>query len=154
MNAFDPKKHICKFYFMKTGYISEGSYVQCVSADLYLKELKIEIIDAFDKVVDVFGYSLEDKMEELLPLIEWKDYEKNRGISGWDMHNDGGYRDGWGYDFMCSNESGYPLIKAELNVSFAEKYKPAYEKLLDWVYENYGKEKELKKYIIWWGCES
>lgn len=36
-----------------------------------MKELKIEIIDEFDKVVDVFGYSLEDKMEELLPLLEW-----------------------------------------------------------------------------------
>lgn len=150
MNYFDPKKHICKFYFMKKEHLLEGGYRQQVSADLYLKELKIEIIDEFDKTVAVFGYSLEDKMEELLPLLEWKDYEKNRDVSGWDMHNDWGYRDGWGYDFLCSNESGNSLIRAHLDVTFAEKHKPAYEKLLDWVCLNYSKLKEFKKYRLIW----
>lgn len=116
-----------------------------------MKELKIEIIDESDKVVDVFGYSLEDKMEELLPLLEWKDYEENRDVSGWDMHNDYGYRDGWGFDFLCSNESGNSLIRNHLDVTFAEKYKPAYEKLLEWVISTFSKKKELKKYKLFWG---
>ena len=154
MGEFNPQKHICKFYFMKTEHLRDGAYRQSVSADLYLKELKIEIIDAHEKVVDVFGYSLEDKINDLLPLVEWKDYEKNRDISGWDMHNDWGYRDGWGYDFLCSNESGNSLIRAHLDVTFAEKYKPAYERLLEWVYYNFGKgNKDLKKYKIWWGVD-
>lgn len=136
---------------MKYDHACTSIYKQRISANLFMKELKIEIIDEFDKVVDVFGYSLEDKMEELLPLLEWKDYEENRDVSGWDMHNDYGYRDGWGFDFLCSNESGNSLIRNHLDVTFAEKYKPAYEKLLEWVISNFSKKKELKKYKLFWG---
>ena len=44
----------------------------------------------------------------------------------------------------CLSDSGY-----KQHIS-AEKHKPAYEKLLDWVCLNYSKSKELKKYKLIW----
>lgn len=150
LEEIDAQKYVSKFYFMKIDHACTSRYRQRVLADLYLKELKIEIFDEFDKMIDTFGYPLETKINELLPLLEWEEYEKNRDKPGWDMKNDYGYRDGWGYDFLCSNESGHSLIRSHLDVTFSEKNKPAYEKLLDWVITNYSNKKEIKKYKLFW----
>lgn len=85
---------------MKYDHACTSIYKQRISANLFMKELKIEIIDESDKVVDVFGNS---------------------------------------------------LIRNHLDVTFAEKYKPAYEKLLEWVISTFSKKKELKKYKLFWG---
>jgi hypothetical protein len=116
---------------------------------LYLKTLTIEIFDENDKFEAVFGYHIDGKMDTLLPLIRWKDFEKTRDVSGWNMENSG-YRDGWGYDFLCMNESGNPLIRNHLDVTFKEAYKPAYERLFDWVKQEYFRKKELRKYCLPW----
>lgn len=147
---FNAQDYICKFYFMKYDRARTSDYRQRVSANVCLKELKIEIINSSDKVVDVFGYHLDNKFNTLLPLIRWELFEKTRDISGWDLQNNWGYRDGWGYEFICMNESGKPLIRNHIDVTFNEKNKPAYEKLLDWVIREYAEKEELKKYKLLW----
>lgn len=147
---FNPKDYVCKFYFMKYDHAGTSDYRQKVSADLYLKELKIEIFDSDDKVVDIYGYPLDNKMEILLSLLEWDKFEKNRDISGWDLKSDWNCRDGWGYEFLCINESGNSLIRNWIDVTFKEKDKPAYERLFDWIIREYAQKKELKKYKLVW----
>ena len=83
-------------------------------------------------------------------MIRWELFEKTRDISGWDLQNNWGYSDGWGYEFLCMNESGKPLIRNRIDVTFNEKNKPAYEKLLDWVIREYAEKEELKKYKLLW----
>lgn len=148
---FNAQDYICKFYFMKYDHTGACEYRQRVSANVCLNELKIEIIDLNDKVLDTFGYHLDNKLNTLLPLIKWDLFEKNRDKSGWDLPNNCGYRDGWGYEILCMNESGKPLIRNYIDVTFNEKNKPAYEKLLDWIIREYKGKKELKKYkLLWW----
>ncbi len=141
--VFDPKFHVAKFIYQKYSDWFSSALRQKITGDLYLRELKIELLDRKDEPVHVFGYSLENKMDELLPLVHWNDFEKTRVVSGWGLPGHNGYRDGWGYEFVCMNESGYPLIKNELNVIFPDKKKPAFEKLLGWIIENYAREKKL-----------
>ena len=81
---------------------------------------------------------------QIIPLLLWDDYEKYRDISGWDLNNNGGYRDGWGYKLLCMGESGHPLLQFRLGVLFDEKKKPVYEKLLDFIIANFAGKKELK----------
>lgn len=150
MNRFQPQKHICKFFFLKYDHAGTSDYRQKISADLYLNELKLEILDAQDNVVDVFGYSLKDKLNGLLPLLRWEDFEKTREISDWGLGNECGYRDGWGYEFICMNESGKPLIRNYLDMLYKDKDKPAYEKLLTWIIKCYAHKRELKKYALHW----
>ena len=75
--------------------------------------------------------------------------KKTRDMSGWNLKING-YRDGWGYQFLCMNESGKPLISNNLDVTFSETDKPAYERLLDWVIHEYAKMKVLKSYKLIW----
>lgn len=150
---FDPQKHICKFfYYMEYEYDNPNwiEYRQRISADLYLQELKIEIVAPWNKVVAVYGYSLEDQMQALLPLIEWEKFEKTRDVSGYNLCHNGGYRDCWHYNFLCLNESGKPPIRNQLDVLFSGKHKPAYEKLLAWIIPQYKNKKEFKKYHLVW----
>ena len=148
--AFNPRYHIGKFIYQKYDSYISSTLRQRITGDLYLKELKIELLDRDGNLVHVFGYSLEDKMDTLLPLLHRDDFEKTRDVYGWDLPGDTGYRDGWGYEFVCMNEGGNPLIKNELNVIFYDRKKPAYEKLLDWIVETYAGEKELKKKKLVW----
>ena len=149
MNIFDPQTHICKFFFLQYGYSNPGRYRQQISADLYLNELKIEILDSQDNVVDVFGYSLKDKLSSLMPLLRWEKFEKARNLSDCD-HDICGYRDGWGYEFICMNESGMPLIKHHLNMIYDDDDRPACETLLAWIIKCYAQKRELKKYDLVW----
>lgn len=149
LEVFNPKDYICKFYFLKYDYAKTSSYRQKVSANLYLQELTIEIIDSSNRTIAIYGYSLENKMKELLPLIKWEEFEKTRDISGWDLKVNG-YRDGWGYKFLCMNESGKPLIRNNLDATFGETDKPAYEHLLDWVICEYSKKNVLRSYKLLW----
>lgn len=147
---FNSKDYISQFYFMKYDHAITDRYRQKVSANLCLKELKIEILNSGNKVIAVFGYRLDYVFDTLLPLVKWELFEKTRDISGWDLPNNWGYRDGWGYKFLCMNESGKPLIQNNLDVLFNEKNKPAYEKLLDWIIREYSEKKKLKKYKLFW----
>ena len=74
---FNPKDYICKFYFLKYDYTKTSNYRQKVSANLYLNELTIEIIDSSNKTIAIYGYPLKNKMKQLLPLIKWEEFEKN-----------------------------------------------------------------------------
>ncbi|MDD6039425.1 MAG: hypothetical protein PUD20_11625 [bacterium] len=147
---FDKKKHVCKFYFKKYEQYPSATLRQYISGNLYLKELKIELLDRDDRVTVSVGFSLEEQLDTLLPLLHWEDFEKSRDTSGYEQKNNGGYRDGWGYDFLCMNESGYPLIRKRLDVLYNEKNKPAYEKLLDWMVAQYSKRDEFKKMKLQW----
>lgn len=146
---FNPNDYICKFYFLKYDYAKTSNYRQKVSANLYLNELTIEIIDSSNKTIAIYGYPLKNKIKQLLPLIKWEEFEKTRDVSGCDLTING-YRDGWGYQFLCMNESGKPLIRNNLDVTFSETDKPAYERLLDWVIHEYAKKKVLKNYKLIW----
>ena len=150
MEIFDPKTHICKFSFTKFGHCHASDYLQTIRADLYQKELVIDIYSHDGTLIESFGFSLSSKLSSLLPLLHWEDYEKYRDISGWDLAYDG-YRDGWGYNFACLNESGNSLLQNHLDVTFSKRDdKPAYEKLLSWVKNNYTDVKELKPYQLFW----
>ncbi len=149
MDIFNEKDYICKFFYCKYDYAHTSDYIQRISADMYRKELKIEILNKTGSVIDVFGYKLSQKMDKLLPLIKWEDFEKARDISGWNLDNNG-YRDGWWYEFVCMNESGNPLIRNYLDVTFEEQKSPAYEKLLSWVIRECSEKKEIKKYNLIW----
>ena len=48
------------------------------------------------------------------------------------------------------NESGKPLVRNYIDVTFYGKNKPAYERLLDWVIKEYAGKKELKQYNLIW----
>lgn len=114
-----------------------------------MKELKVEIMNSRDNIIGVHGFPLDSKIDSLLPFIIWDEFEKTRDVSGWDLESDG-YRDGWGYKFICINESGNPMITNYLDVTFHKREKPAYEKLLSWVIDNYAKSPQLKKYDLFW----
>lgn len=147
---FNPKFYVAKFSYQKYCPAVCSDLRQRVSGDLYLRKLKIELLDKKGNLSHVFEYSLEDNMNTLLPLLHWDDFEKTRDAFGWDLPGNAGYRDGWGYEFICMNESGNPMIKNKLDVVFDDKKKPAYEKLLDWIVEKYAGEKELKKKRLVW----
>ncbi len=147
---FDSKKYIGKFIYKKNDSYLEQTLRQQIIGNLYLKEIRIDLLNRDDKVVESFGYSLEEKLESLLPLLLWEDFEKTRDRSGWDLNNNGEYRDGWGYDFACMNDSGNSLIQNTLDVLFKDKNKPAYELLLDWIIKEYSGEKEFKIYKFYW----
>jgi hypothetical protein len=146
--VFNTKDYICEFYFVKTGLIFDG-YYQKVFVDLCLKTTTIEIFKAGFKFETVRRYRLDEKMDTLLPLVRWKDFEKTRDISKLAVKSMG-YRDGWGYRFKCKNESGKPPIENYLRNIFDEPDKPAYEKLLDWVTQEYSHREEFEKYKLRW----
>lgn len=146
---FDPKEHIAKFYF-KPLFTWHQPYVQEISGNLYTKELTIRISDFQGCEVDALGYSLENKMNALLPMLRWEKFEKLRDVSGWNAPNHCGYRDGWGYRFVCMNESGHPMISRYLEVLFEKEHEPADERLLRWLEREYANRKELKQYNLIW----
>lgn len=146
---FDEKTHICKFYFKKYDQYPSTTLRQYISGDLYQNELKIQLLDRDDNIIHSFGFRLEEQLGKLLPLLRWEDFEKTRE-SGIVEQKSIGYRDGWGYHFLCMNESGNSLIQNNLDVLYKEKDKPAYEKLLAWIVEEYSKREELKKIKLFW----
>jgi len=68
---FNPQKHICKFYYQRYGVLGSSKYHQNITANLYLRELQIDIVGEDGNIVKSFGYSLEHVMEEILPMLEW-----------------------------------------------------------------------------------
>lgn len=146
---FDPKKHVAKFYF-DPQFMWRQPYIQEISGNLYMKELTISIRNFHGDDIETFGYSLENKMNVLLPLLRWENFEKLRDVDGWDDPNNCGYRDGWGYRFVCMNESGHPMISRYLDVVFEKEYEPADERLLRWLKDWYANRKELKQYNLIW----
>lgn len=149
MEQYNTEKHVTKFIFEKIDHFHIGEYRQKVSANIIMKELQIEIINSRNTIIAVHGFSLDNKMGSLLPFIRWDEFEKTRDVSGWDLENDG-YRDGWGYKFICINESGKSMITNYLDVTFHKKEKPAYEKLLSWIINNYSNSRLLKEYNLFW----
>lgn len=84
-----------------------------ITCNLYEMELTVELI--YKDKIDTIGFKLSnEKLNSLLPLVVWDDFEKERYMSE-SFDNITGYRDGWGYHFWCLNESGYPLIQKYLN---------------------------------------
>jgi len=154
MEIFDPKIHVCKFFFRQHDIHAEvwnTRLFQNISGDLYQNELKIELMDGDGKVKKAFAYKLEEpELAELLPLLRWAEFEKTRDIKEWDMKNPAGYRDGWGYQFACLNESGASMIQHRMSLVFKEKNKPANAKLLDWVINHYSGRPEYKKLRLLW----
>lgn len=73
---FNSKDYISQFYFMKYDHTITDRYRQKVSANLCLKELKIEILNSGNKVIAVFGYRLDYVFDTLLPLVKWELFEK------------------------------------------------------------------------------
>ena len=149
MEEFDPQKHVTKFYYEQR-ILWRQSYLYSIAGNLYTKELTIEIRNFQGCVIDTFGYSIENKMNVLLPLLRWENFEKLRDVNGWDDPNHCGYRDGWGYRFVCMNESGKPMISRYLDVIFEKAYEPADERLLRWIKNWYAKRKELEQYHLLW----
>ena len=151
MDKFNSNNHICKFYFEQYNYFPDMELYQSIECNLFLQELIIKLKKRrTGEVKEVYGYKLNDKaMTQILPLLRWADYEKERDISGWDK-NYAGYRDGWGYEFVCITENGKPMIRFWLNVLFRDKDKPVYEKLLDWIISNYSSRKEFKDKNLFW----
>lgn len=146
---FDPQKHVAKFcYEQRT--LWRQSYLQSITGNLYSKELTIEIWNFQGGIVDTFGYSLENKMNVLLPLLKWENFEKLRDANGWDDPNHCGYRDGWFYRFVCMNESGNPMITRCLDVIFEKEHEPADERLIRWIKNWYANRSELKQYHLLW----
>lgn len=154
MEVFNPKVHVCEFYFQQHDTFAEITnerLLQKISGDLYQNELKIELLDGKSNVKKIFVYKLEEpELAELLPLLHWDDFEKTRDGVERDFKRSAGYRDGWGYEFVCLNESGAPLIRDYMTEIFKEKYKPADEKLLDWIINRYSKLSEYKKIRLIW----
>ena len=154
---FDPKKHICKFYFEPWGPVTSFfSYKQRITGDLYSKELKIEIFNQRDEFVEVIGYSLEPYIDVLLPMLIWDDFEKARDIQIEDLvdwpcsEHSTGYRDGWCILFHGINESGRTMITTHMDETFRSGYKPAPDKLLDWIERTFGSRREFKEYKLQW----
>lgn len=146
---FDPRKHVAKFCF-EPRFMWRQTYIQEISGNLYVQELMIEILDFQGNSVDTFRYSLKNKMNVLLPLLRWENFEKLRDVVGWNDSNYSGYRDGWGYRFVCMNESGNPMVSRYLDVIFEKEYEPADERLLRWIKNWYANRKELKQYNLQW----
>ena len=154
MSEFDPRRHICKFGYELYGTSYVGGNPYGIICDLYNKELKVEFYSKqTEEIIEVFGFKFsEAKFNELVELVKWEDFEKYRDISGWDwnIEHQSGYRDGWGYKFWCLSESGLPLIEADLSVTFHKNTQPPYERLFDWIRQNYSTHKSLKnKNMIW-----
>ena len=154
MEIFDPKIHVCKFFFQQHDTFAEITnerLLQRISGDLYQNEIKIELMDGKENVKKVFGYILgKVELSELLPLLHWDEFEKTREDSVYRLKYSNGYRDGWGYEFACLNEGGYPLIEHWMTDIYDDKYKPAYEKLLDWIINTYSGCSEYKKLRLLW----
>lgn len=146
---FDPKVHLAKFYFEQWTMWREP-YLKKISGNLYTNELTIEIRNFQGEIVDVFGYSLKDRISTLLTLVHWEDFEKLRDVVDWESPYERGYRDGWGYRFVCMNESGHPMISRVLQVVFEKGHEPADERLLQWIKNGYAYRKELKQYGSLW----
>lgn len=153
---FNPKEHICKFGYELYDYTMGEAFRYNILSDLYLKEIVFEFIGKrSDQIIERYGFSISpEKMETLLPLLKWNDFEKYRDLPddwAWKYENGhAGYRDGWGYKFWCLSESGMPLIEIYMDCLFDKKHLPPYEKLLEWLRENYKDEKQLKKWNMLW----
>lgn len=79
---FDPKVHICKFGFELYDYAMISPYKYKILGDMYNNELQILFFDKrYEKQVDAVGFKLSpQRVNELLPLIVWEDYEKMRDL--------------------------------------------------------------------------
>ena len=144
---FNPKVHICKFGFEKYDYAGTNSYRYNIIADLYLRELTFEFINnRTASVENVVGYVLSDeKLDSLLPLLAWDEYEKYRDCPEQSVTEYvSGYRDGWGYKFWCLSETGDTMIQKDMNFTYKANHKPPYEKLFEWVKHNYCHKKRLR----------
>lgn len=153
MSGFDSEKYICKFAFETYGFGLLNQYkIRC---DLRLKEIVFEFYDKRGKYLESVGYKLSDSsVNEMLPFVEWEHFEKYRDLPNgwnWDFNNGHcGYRDGWGYNFWCLSQNGYPLLQINMNCIFCKDKLPPYEKLLKFLEKKYKNKKELKSwYIIW-----
>lgn len=147
--SFDPRTHVAKFYFEQYA-MWEEPYLKEIFGNLYTKELTIEIRNFRGNIVDVFGYSLANELNGLLPLLRWVDFEKLRNFDAVSSLHQTGYRDGWGYRFVCMNESGDPMISSFLGGIFEKSYEPADERLLRWIKNRYAKRRELSEYGMLW----
>ena len=136
---FNKKVHICKFGFESYDHTSLNKVCYNIIGNIYQKEIIFELIDCKNNdMIDVIGFTISDeKMQSLLPLIRWSDFEKYRNLpSGWEFKMENGcngYRDGWGYKFWGLSETGDSLIQLNMSCIFLEDKLPAYEKLLKWV---------------------
>ena len=151
--VFDPKIHICKFGFELLDYATFNPLKYNIICDLYQRELTFEFVSKrHGDIVDLIGYKLSDeKMQSLLPLVRWSDFERYRNLpEGWEWEFENGYRDGWGYKFWCLSESGSPLLQIYLSCFFSEENLPAYEKLLEWLRDNYKHKSRLKRREMLW----
>lgn len=156
MEIFNPKVHICKFGFELYDHASFNPVRYNILGNLYEKEILFEFIDKkTEEIVDTIGYKIsDDRMQSLLKIVNWDDYEKYRDLPdewSWrDENGHAGYRDGWGYKFWCLSESGYPLLQTYMGCIFQDNKLPSYEKLLKWLRDEYSKKKELKdKQMLW-----
>ena len=142
--------YISKFWFVKTGYIGE-KYFQRISCNLLKSELTIEILDENGKQQEVFGYVMNSsELKELLLLSRWEDFEKYRDKTELEMPMACGYRDGWGYKFICISQNGRPMIRLNLGFIYSKENQPPQEKLLDWIIRHYSKRKEFRnKHLLW-----
>ena len=97
IEVFDPKIHVCKFFFQQYDIFAEITnkrLLQKITGDLYQNESTIELLDGKGKVKKVFGYNLgEAELGELLSLLHWDDFEKNRDGVEQDFRRSTGYRD-------------------------------------------------------------
>ncbi len=156
LSEFNAKKHICKFGFELYDHATLNPNRYNILCDLYQKTIVFEFINIrTEEIVETFGFRLnESQINSLLPLIECEKYELYRDLPNgweWDINNGNrGYRDGWGYKFWCLSESGHPLFQIYMDCIFDEKQLPPYEKLLNWVRNNFKNKKELKNKDMLW----
>lgn len=153
---FDPKVHICKFGFELYDYAMISPYKYKILGDMYNNELQILFFDKrYGKQVDAVGFKLSpQRVNELLPLIIWEDYEEMRDLPEdwfWDFENGvNGYRDGWSYLFWCTSECGAPLLQIWMTTTFKGDMLPPHEKLLKWLRIQYSKRKQLADKDMAW----
>lgn len=156
MEIFNPKLHICKFGFELYDHTGFDTVRYNILGNLYEKEIVFEFIDKkTEAIVDTVGYKIsDDRMQSLLKIVHWEDFEKYRDLPeewAWQYENGhAGYRDGWGYKFWCLSESGDSLLQIYMGCLFTDKKLPAYERLLKWLRDEYSKKKVFKsKRMLW-----
>lgn len=79
---FDPTIHIRKFGFELFDHAMISNYEYKILGDMYQKEISFIFTDKLtNEIVDNIGFELSaGKMNSLLPLIVWEDYEKYRDL--------------------------------------------------------------------------
>lgn len=154
IEEFNPKEHICKFGFELHDHATGEAVRYNILGDIYQRELVFEFIGQENgDVVQRYGFPIsKEKMETLLPLIRWKDFEKCRDMLEVSTRcfkaGNCGYRDGWWYYFWCLSESGMPLIEIDIEYLFDKKQLPAFEKLLLDKFGNGMEELNQKRVLV------